>query len=160
MLRIRLICIGRLKGSERDLADRYATRFNNTASSAGFGKLTLVELAESKAQSPDERRTAEARALTQKLPEPAYCVALDERGRQHTSREFADLLAMRRDQGTRDIAFLIGAADGLSSELKNNAQAQLSLGPMTLPHGLARVVLLEQLYRALTILTNHPYHRG
>jgi 23S rRNA (pseudouridine1915-N3)-methyltransferase len=95
---------------------------------------------------------------------PALPVLLDSRGRQLTSEEFAAWLAARRDQATPHIAFAIGPADGWSLAALDltakRAGLLLSLGPMTLAHDLARLVLAEQLYRACTILANHPYHRG
>lgn len=87
-------------------------------------------------------------------------VLLDSRGRQFSSEQFADWLGMQRDQGQQSIVFAIGPADGWSEEARKRAHLLLSLGPMTLPHELARVVLSEQIYRAFTILSGHPYHTG
>jgi 23S rRNA (pseudouridine1915-N3)-methyltransferase len=87
-------------------------------------------------------------------------VLLDSRGRQMSSEAFASWMGARRDQGTRHIAFAIGPADGWSDDARGKAQLLLSLGQMTLPHSLARLVLAEQLYRACTILAGHPYHTG
>jgi 23S rRNA (pseudouridine1915-N3)-methyltransferase len=99
--------------------------------------------------------------LARKPPRsPVIPVLLDSRGRQMTSEAFASWIGARRDQGTRHIAFAIGPADGWSEEARAKAQLLLSLGPMTLPHSLARLVLAEQLYRACTILAGHPYHTG
>jgi len=100
---------------------------------------------------------AEAGRLSRAVPRGAARVALDERGREFTTAELARWLAAQR-QGGRDIAFLIGGADGLAPAAKN-AEQVLRLSAMTLPHGLARVLLAEQLYRAAAILTHHPYHR-
>lgn len=91
---------------------------------------------------------------------PIVPVLLDSRGRQMTSQAFASWIAARRDQGTRQIVFAIGPADGWTDDARGKAQLLLSLGPMTLPHSLARLVLAEQLYRACTILAGHPYHTG
>ena len=85
-------------------------------------------------------------------------MALDERGREFTTQQLARWLDARRQDG-RDIAFMIGGADGLAPELKSAAELLLRLSAMTLPHGLARVLLAEQLYRALSIIGGHPYHR-
>ena len=100
---------------------------------------------------------AEAGRLSRAVPRGAARVALDERGREFTTAELARWLAAQR-QGGRDIAFLIGGADGLAPAAKN-AEQVLRLSAMTPPHGLARVLLAEQLYRAVAILTHHPYHR-
>ncbi len=85
-------------------------------------------------------------------------VALDERGRGWTTRELADRLARWRDNA-RDVAFVIGSADGLAETVKRDAEAVVALSAMTLPHGLVRVLLAEQLYRATSLLAGHPYHR-
>ena len=85
-------------------------------------------------------------------------VALDERGASWTTREFATRLAKWRD-ASDDVAFVIGSADGLAADVKAQASAVLALSPMTLPHGLVRVLLAEQIYRAATLLAGHPYHR-
>ena len=91
---------------------------------------------------------------------PAIVVLLDSRGRQMTSEAFAAWLGARRDQGAQHIVFAIGPADGWTGMARERADLMLSLGPMTLAHALARLVLAEQLYRAFTILSGHPYHSG
>ena len=88
----------------------------------------------------------------------ATLVALDERGDAWTTREFAGRLARWRDDAA-ELAFVIGSADGLAPQVKAGAATQLALSAMTLPHGLARVLLVEQLYRAASLLAGHPYHR-
>jgi 23S rRNA (pseudouridine1915-N3)-methyltransferase len=90
----------------------------------------------------------------------AVAVLLDSRGRQLTSEAFAAWLGARRDEGAQNIVFVIGPASGWSDMARGQASLLLSLGPMTLAHGLARVVMAEQLYRAFTILSGHPYHTG
>jgi len=110
-------------------------------------------------KSAGQLMAAEAARIGRALPHGAFVVALDERGREMTTAELARWLAARRGDG-RDVAFLIGGADGLAEDLKRGANATLRLSAMTLPHGLARVLLAEQLYRAASILENHPYHRG
>jgi 23S rRNA (pseudouridine1915-N3)-methyltransferase len=91
---------------------------------------------------------------------PPAAVLLDSRGRQMSSEDFASWIGTRRDQGARHIVFAIGPASGWSDQARSHAQLLLSLGPMTMAHALARVVLAEQLYRAFTILSGHPYHVG
>ena len=91
---------------------------------------------------------------------PAMLVLLDSRGRQMASESFAAWIGKQRDQGARQIVFAIGPADGWSDEARRRAQLLLSLGPLTMAHALARLVLAEQLYRACTILAGHPYHTG
>ncbi len=91
---------------------------------------------------------------------PAYAVLLDSRGQQYSSDEFAALLGRIRDEGTQRLVFAIGPADGWSAAARQRANLLFSFGRLTLPHQLARVVLAEQVYRALTILAGHPYHSG
>ncbi|WP_260735824.1 23S rRNA (pseudouridine(1915)-N(3))-methyltransferase RlmH [Tunturiibacter lichenicola] len=91
---------------------------------------------------------------------PAYAILLDSRGQQHSSEEISALVGRLRDEGTQRLVFAIGPADGWSNAARQRANLVLSLGRITLPHQLARVVLAEQVYRALTILAGHPYHSG
>ncbi|MBB5317563.1 23S rRNA (pseudouridine1915-N3)-methyltransferase [Edaphobacter lichenicola] len=91
---------------------------------------------------------------------PAYAILLDSRGKEYSSEEFAGQIGRLRDEGTQRLVLAIGPADGWSPEARQRADLLLSLGRMTLPHQLARVVLAEQVYRAFTILAGHPYHSG
>lgn len=160
-MKIDLLCVGRLKDEpERLIVARYLERFQQFASSLGFAALIVTELVESRAKSARERKTAEASELRKKLKDGARIIALDERGQAMTSAEFATLLAAWRDGGTRHLNIVIGGPDGLDAEFARAAALNLSLGRMTLPHGLARAVLAEQLYRAASILAGHPYHRA
>ena len=105
-------------------------------------------------------REREAAALLKGLPADAHVVALDGGGKALTSKEFAARLAAIRDDGTAVVAFLIGGADGHGDAVLARANMVLSLGPMTWPHLLVRAMLAEQLWRAASILSGHPYHRG
>jgi len=125
-------------------------------------KTELIEIRpepRSGGKSTEQMMAAEAARIGRALPHGAFVAALDERGREMTTPELARWLEARRRDG-RDLAFLVGGADGLAEDLKRGADATLRLSAMTLPHGLARVLLAEQLYRAASILENHPYHRG
>ena len=102
---------------------------------------------------------AEARRIIEALPKGALKVVLDETGQQVTTRKLAERMTQWRERGG-SVAFVIGGADGTSAGLKKSADWLWSLSPLTLPHGLVRVVLAEQLYRAASILGNHPYHRS
>ena len=102
---------------------------------------------------------AEGERIRAAMPRGSLSVALDERGRALTSRELAAEFGRWREAG-RDLVFIIGGADGIASELKSQADMLLSLSTLTRPHGLARVALAEQLYRAQSILSGHPYHRA
>jgi 23S rRNA (pseudouridine1915-N3)-methyltransferase len=110
-------------------------------------------------KSAGQLMAAEAARVSRAVPRGAFVVALDERGREFTTAGLARWLEERRRDG-RDLAFLIGGADGLAEGTKRAAGTTLRLSAMTLPHGLARVLLAEQLYRAASILENHPYHRA
>jgi 23S rRNA (pseudouridine1915-N3)-methyltransferase len=102
---------------------------------------------------------AEADAVLAKIPKGACCIALSEEGKcQQGSRAFAEWLS-RRAQGGREVVFIVGGAYGLSPRLKKSCAETMSLSPLTFPHKLALVVLLEQIYRAYTILKGHPYHK-
>ena len=126
--------------------------------------LTLTELKpETRAANAGEAAIqriveTEAKRITEALPKNAMSVVLDETGKPVTTRALAERMAQWRESG-KDIAFVIGGADGTSNTLKKSAAWLWSLSPLTLPHGLVRVVLAEQLYRAASILGNHPYHR-
>jgi 23S rRNA (pseudouridine1915-N3)-methyltransferase len=107
---------------------------------------------------PDLNPAKEGIKITAAIPKGARVIALDERGKDQTTQNLANQLADWRQDGL-DIAFLIGGADGLDAQLKANASSIWRLSSMTLPHAMARVILVEQLYRAWTILQGHPYHR-
>ena len=102
----------------------------------------------------------EAERLAARLPEGAHIVLLDARGKGMTSEDFAEMLGSLRDVGTKDLAFIIGGPDGLSALPGKKPGRSLAFGPQTWPHLLARALLTEQVYRALTILAGHPYHRA
>lgn len=106
------------------------------------------------------RRLLEGQALEAAVPEPAWVIAVDRRGRQLSSREFAQHLTRLRDEWPHPVVFMLGSDLGLDPGLLQRARDRLSLGRMTLPHNLARLVLHEQLYRALSIEAGSRYHRG
>jgi 23S rRNA (pseudouridine1915-N3)-methyltransferase len=160
-MRLLIAAIGKLKqGPERDLFAHYRARAEAQGKALGFAPVALIEIPESKASSAALRMQAEADLLLAKIPEGYRLVALDRSGEAISSEGFAGKLAKLRDGGSSGAAFLVGGADGLGRDALSRAGMRLSLGPMTLPHGLARIVLAEQLYRAMTILAGHPYHRG
>lgn len=160
-MRIILAAVGRLKdGAERELYQRYSDRLDAQGRGVSIGPLKLAELPEAKGQTADLRKGDEAGRLLKASEGAELRVVLHERGRGLTSDAFATWLAQQRDGGTKAMAFLIGGPDGHGEAALQSASMLLSLGPMTLPHGLARVILAEQLYRAVTILSGHPYHRA
>jgi 23S rRNA (pseudouridine1915-N3)-methyltransferase len=153
-----IAAVGRSRtGPEETLLQDFLKRARATAPKLGFAAIELVIVETSKAPSAEARKTEEAARLSAKIPKGAHIVALDERGKVIASEAFATLLAKRRDEG-RDVALVIGGPDGLASAFGKNET--LALGAMTWPHLLVRVLLAEQIYRALTILSGHPYHRA
>jgi len=126
----------------------------------GLTGFDVRELDESRARRPEERKIEEGRSLLSLAPVGARLVALDERGTNATSEAFAHDLARARDTGTPAYAVLIGGPDGLDPELRARVGLILAFGAMTWPHQLVRVMAAEQIYRAITILAGHPYHRA
>jgi 23S rRNA (pseudouridine1915-N3)-methyltransferase len=159
-MRLIVAAVGRLKeGPERALLARYQERLAPLAKRLGLVPVVWHETGESRAGNPARRREEEGAALLKLVRGADFIVALDASGRGLGSEAFARLLAEKRDGGSAAAGILIGGPDGLSDSVRSAAHIRLSLGAMTLPHGLARIVLAEQLYRAATILSGHPYHR-
>ena len=153
-MRIALICVGRLgRSAEAELARGYARRAGAAGRSLGVSPVEIVEVEGRKAGKASEAEAILARAGDARL------IVCDEHGAAMTSRAFAARLAGLRDEGVRDLAFAIGGADGLDAAVTATAAERLAFGPQTWPHALARVMLAEQLYRAVTILAGLPYHR-
>jgi 23S rRNA (pseudouridine1915-N3)-methyltransferase len=160
-VRLHLSAIGRLRsGPEQELAADYLDRASKLGRRAGFASIAVHEFAESRAASAVVRRKDEAARLLAAPPAGAFLIALDEEGRELSSSGLAEELRRRRDAGVADLSFLIGGPDGHDPGIADKAQLTLSLGPMTWPHRLVRVMLAEQIYRSVTILINHPYHRA
>jgi len=159
-LRVSIIAVGRLKpGPEKTIAGDYLTRAEGLGRTCGISRIGITEFAESQASSPAARMAEEGKLVSAARPPKGFSVVLDERGKAQASAGFADLLRRHLDGGTPDMAFLIGGPDGHAAEIRETAGLLMSFGPMTWPHRLVRVMLLEQLYRALTIIAGHPYHR-
>ena len=160
-MRLIVIAIGRMKaGPERELTERYRKRFDEIGRKLGFRGLDIREIPESRARDASTRIAEEAAAISAVVPENSVLVALDERGDNIDSAGLARHLGRFRDQSVASTVFVIGGADGLSPELGAKQKLGLAFGTATWPHQLVRVMLLEQLYRAATILAGHPYHRG
>jgi len=159
-MRLIVAAVGRLKDAERELCERYTKRLDGAGRALGLGPLTISEIGESRNAASDVRRAEEAARLLKAASAAEVRVVLDEGGRAISSEALAKWIAHTRDNGCKTLAFLIGGPDGHGAQAVAGAALQLSLGPMTLPHGLARAVLIEQLYRAATILAGHPYHRA
>ena len=160
-MRFTLSCVGKMKaGAERDLLERYLDRARKTGRSLGITDVRVIELAESRAQRPEDRKTEEAAALLATATGAARIVALDENGKNLTSTDFSQRLENWKDQGISDVVFAVGGADGHGPELIARADVKLALGAMTWPHQIARILIAEQIYRAMTIQSGHPYHRA
>ncbi len=160
-MRIIVAAVGRLKrGAETELCERYAKRAAQTGRNLGWRAVEVVEIRESRAAEAAKRMLEELIALANVIPQGAAVVLLDARGENLDSASFAGRLAQWRTADRPAVAFMIGGADGLSASLAGKADLRLSFGAATWPHQFARVLLLEQLYRASTILSGHPYHRA
>jgi len=156
-----VVAIGRLKqGPERELAERYRERFDGIGRKLGFRGLAIHEISESRGRDAATRMAEEASAISALIPEKSVLVALDERGKSFDSAAFAQHLGRFRDQSVANTIFAIGGADGLSPDLRRKAKLTIAFGTATWPHQMVRVMLLEQIYRAATILAGHPYHRA
>jgi 23S rRNA (pseudouridine1915-N3)-methyltransferase len=159
-MRIEIFAVGRMKsGPERELAARYLDRFANVAPPLGLDFGGVVEAAESRARDAGQRKREEAAKLSESLGAGAILILLDERGKSFSSADFATLITKHRDSGTRAMTFAIGGADGHAEESRQKAQMVISFGAMTFPHQIMRILIAEQLYRAATIISGHPYHR-
>ncbi len=160
-MRISVHAVGRMKsGPERELADRYFDRLAKAGPAVGIEFGGVIEIPESRARNAEARKREEAAALEAHLADGAIFYILDERGKSLSSEEFANDLGRLRDAGERSLVVAIGGADGHDAELRSRARRVISLGAMTWPHQIVRILIAEQLYRAVTILSGHPYHRG
>jgi 23S rRNA (pseudouridine1915-N3)-methyltransferase len=155
-LRIQIAAVGRLREApEAALALDYAQRAANQGRQIGFKAVEIVEVEARPSGDP----RAEASALYRATPDDARKILLDERGAEWTSRQLAEKLARWRDDGQSCATFWIGGADGVSQSVRDNADEKLAFGRQTWPHRLVRVMICEQIYRAMTILCSTPYHR-
>jgi 23S rRNA (pseudouridine1915-N3)-methyltransferase len=153
-LRLAIVAVGRLARSpETELVKLYAERATAAGRGLGLGPLEIIEV-----ESRKPGKAAEAEAIRPHLLD-AHVIACDEHGQPRASRRFAEEIATLRDRGVRRLAFVIGGADGLDPAVVAAAQGTLAFGPQTWPHALARAMLAEQVYRAVSILAGSPYHR-
>jgi 23S rRNA (pseudouridine1915-N3)-methyltransferase len=158
-MRIVIAAVGRFKrGPEVELSERYRERAVKSGRGIGLRSLDIVEIAESRARDAQRRMLEESIALANIIPERAAVVLLDPRGDSLDSNSFMKRLRGWNDGG-RDVAFMIGGPDGLAPTLSEKATLHLAFGALTWPHQLVRVMLLEQIYRAITMMSGHPYHR-
>ena len=158
-MRIVVAAVGRLKrGPEHDLSERYRERAVKSGRGIGLRSLDVIEIAESRARDAQRRMLEESIALANVIPKDAATVLLDPRGQALDSNAFTKRLRGWNDGG-RDVAFTIGGPDGLAPTLIDKVDLHLAFGALTWPHQLVRIMLLEQIYRSVTILSGHPYHR-
>ena len=156
-MRLTIAAVGRLRaGPELSLIDDYLARAGKAGRALALGPFDVHEIDERKAQN----KTAQSARLIEAIPSGAVSVALDERGKTLNSPDFSQMIARVRDSGCPEMVFLIGGADGLDRPARDAASHRISLGPMVWPHMLVRVMLAEQLYRAVSILAGSPYHRA
>ncbi|MEF2845708.1 MAG: 23S rRNA (pseudouridine(1915)-N(3))-methyltransferase RlmH [Eggerthellaceae bacterium] len=147
MLRITVFAIGKLKESFwKDAVAEYLKRLS------GYAKIDVREL-------PDSNMDQEAQALLCALPQSEPIILMDIKGKETSSEGLAHMIETYALEGSSSINFIIGGSDGVATEIKNRATRRISFGPITLPHNLARVVLLEQIYRAFKIIRKEPYHK-
>jgi 23S rRNA (pseudouridine1915-N3)-methyltransferase len=160
-MRITLVCVGRAKAAaEQTLCDTFLKRAHDAGRKLGFFPIELVTVETSRAPTARARMNQEADRLGGRIPSGAHRILLDEKARSLGSAAFAGRLAALRDSALRDLVFVVGGPDGVATALREDVEERLSLGPQTWPHLLVRAMLAEQIYRGLTILSGHPYHRG
>lgn len=152
-MKLTIVAVGRAK------RDAHASLFADYSGRLPW-PVTLKEVEDRRGGSGEERRRREGEQLLQAIPADALAVALDQGGRALSSEELAERIGQWRDDGRREVAFVIGGADGLIPAVLKRADFLLSLGNMTWPHMLVRAMLCEQLFRASCIQSGHPYHRG
>ncbi|HEY1361197.1 MAG TPA: 23S rRNA (pseudouridine(1915)-N(3))-methyltransferase RlmH [Xanthobacteraceae bacterium] len=160
-MQIMVAAVGRLKqGPERELAERYRKRAADAGRAVGLQAFEIIEVRESRAGDAARRMLEESIAIANLVPDGAMLVALDERGENVNSAALAGRLQEWRSRNRSAAVFIIGGHDGLAPMLREKAALALAFGAATWPHQLARIMLLEQLYRAVTVLSGHPYHRA
>jgi 23S rRNA (pseudouridine1915-N3)-methyltransferase len=160
-MRLLILAVGIARSThEGTLTEDFCTRAANMGKRLGFPSVSVEEIAISKHREADARTRDEGDRLAARIPEQAHVICLDAKGKGMTSDAFAEMLGAMRDAGARDLVFLIGGPDGLNPGPKVKPGRSLAFGPQIWPHLLVRAMLAEQIYRAMTILAGHPYHRG
>ncbi|HSM42189.1 MAG TPA: 23S rRNA (pseudouridine(1915)-N(3))-methyltransferase RlmH [Afifellaceae bacterium] len=156
-----IIAVGRLRaGPESQMCRRYLERAAKTGRAKGIRGFSVHELPESRARRPEERKAEEAGAIARLIADGHQTICLDEDGEQIDSEHFARMIDDCAARAVAGQTYVIGGPDGLDPALAARGDRCLSFGRLTWPHQLVRVMLAEQLYRAMTILTGHPYHRA
>lgn len=160
-MRTSIFAIGRMKaGPEKQLLDHYRKQAERAGRGLHLFGPTITEFSESRKSTATQRKEEEAELLCKAIGGDTKIIALDETGNNLTSDTLAQFIASTRDGGVNHLAFAIGGPDGHGPKLLNRAAKTVALGQLTWPHQLARILLCEQLYRACTIISGHPYHRS
>jgi len=159
-MRLTVCAVGKFRsGPESVLIDDYARRIATSGRGIGYSAFEIKAVEAPRSISGQARQQRETDALLAAAPENSKHIVLDERGATLSSMRFSEQLALWRDDGINNTAFFIGGADGHTDLLRESADLMLSFGKATWPHALARIMLCEQIYRAITISSGHPYHR-
>ncbi len=160
-MRLLVLAVGHARGTpEAALSEDFSARAKAMGRRLGFSAVTVEEVAVSKLREAKARIAEEGERLARRIPDGAHVIFLDAKGKGMTSDAFAEMLAAMRDAGARDMVFLIGGPDGLDPGPAVKPGRSLAFGSQTWPHLMVRAMLSEQIYRALTILAGHPYHRA
>src|SRR5438045_2116206 len=160
-MRLSVLAVGHARGThEAALTDDFIDRAVQFGRRMGISAITVDEIAVSKARDAAVRVREECQRLAARIPEGAHVISLDAKGKGMTSEDFAEMIGALRDAGTKVLALVIGGPDGLGALPGVRPGRSLAFGRQTWPHLLVRAMLAEQIYRALTILAGHPYHRG
>jgi len=160
-MRLLILAVGHARGtSEGALTDDFIARAKNMGRGMGVPDVAVEEIGVSKIRETPKRMQDEAERLAARIPDGAQVVLLDAKGKGMTSTDFAEMIGALRDAGTKHLVFVIGGPDGLGKLPRIKPGRSLAFGPQTWPHLMVRAMLSEQVYRALTILAGHPYHRA
>jgi 23S rRNA (pseudouridine1915-N3)-methyltransferase len=160
-MRLLVLAVGLARGTQEGaLTEGFCSRAAGLGKRLGFSAVSVEEVSVSKLRDPAARIREEGERLVNRIPEQSHIICLDAKGKGMTSEAFAEMLGAMRDAGARDLVLLIGGPDGLNVGPKVKPGRSLAFGPQTWPHLLVRAMLAEQIYRAMTILAGHPYHRG
>jgi len=160
-MRLTILAVGFSRGTaEGTLTEDFVHRAAMMGRNMGFPAVTVEEISVSKHRETKKRMAEEAEKLVARVPQGAHVILLDAKGKGMTSEDFAEMLGALRDAGTKDLCFIIGGPDGLGTLEGLRAGRSLAFGPQTWPHLMVRAMLAEQIYRSLTILAGHPYHRA
>jgi 23S rRNA (pseudouridine1915-N3)-methyltransferase len=160
-MRLTVLAVGHSRGTqEGTLTDDFIDRALKLGRNMGFPQIAIEEVPVSRSRETAARMKEEGERLANRVPQGAHVVLLDAKGKGMTSEDFAEMLGALRDAGTKDLALVIGGPDGLATLPGIKPGRSLAFGPQTWPHLLVRAMLAEQIYRALTILAGHPYHRA